>query len=169
MALARGRQEVFGSRNFDVEYVSDQVATDYGSKIWVSDDILATQSARRQQTLQGGVHEPREKTSERRMGVNGAAGAAAGGCEPPELEAGRSPARQAGARRAAHGRAGRHGSAAGLPAANSSRGTQVCGLEGRRYITRTGPGSRLGSCTASTRARHLHVPIGSHLYGKSTE
>ena len=160
--LARGRPVVFRRRNFDVEVASNQVATALGLKIWVFDDTLATQSARRRQLLQVGVRDTREKCLRRRTGVNGTAGASAGGSEPAELGAGRPSSRRDGARRAPDAHASRRRLAAGSPRAKRTRAPHICGLEGRRYIIRMGPGSRLGSCTASTLARHLHVPIGSH-------
>ena len=97
---ARGRQVVVGHGNFDIECVSDQVATDLGSKIWVYDDILATQSARRRWALQGGVREPRDFGLRRRTGVIDAAGSSASMSEHVERGAGRAGARCAGARRA---------------------------------------------------------------------
>ena len=125
MVVARSRQVVSGRRNFDIEYVSDQVANDLGSKIRVSDDIVATQSARHRRALQGGVREPRESAKRRLGGVMHAACSSAVVGEHVERGAGRAGARCAGARRAPLAHASRRRSAAELPAASRCRAHQI--------------------------------------------
>ena len=162
MVVARSRQVVSGRRNFDIEYVSDQVANDLGSKIRVSDDIVATQSARRRWALQGGVREPRGSAIRRPGGVFSAAGCSAAMSEHAELEAGRAGARCAGARRAPLAHASRRCSAAELPAASRARAHQICSLGACGHSIGTGRASRLWSYRTGNDTCDSHVPIGSN-------
>ena len=159
MRLARGRAVMLFDRNFDMECVSEQVRTGLSWKIWVVVDTLAEQSAARRQFERDGVNRPRDFNRRRRVGVIHAAGSSSIMSELAEVAAGRVRARCACALGAPHALASTRGSAAGLPGASRSRGTQICGLEGRRHIIGMGPRSRLGSCAASTQALHSHVPI----------
>ena len=159
--VARGRPVMVSLRNFGIEAVADHYQTGLSRKIWVSVDTLAKRSARRRQRLRDGVHEPREFILRRHPGVNGTAGATAGGTEPAELRAGRAGALRDIAVTAPLAHAGRRASAARLSAASRSRGTHICGLEGRRHTIGMGPGPHLGPCAARTGARDSRVSVVS--------
>ena len=148
-----------------MECVSDQVATYHGSKMWVSDDTLAEQSARRQQLLRDGGILPRESISRRSGAVMHGADAAENTSELAELGAERRRARCVGAHRAPLTHAGMYASAAQLPAASRTHAPQISSLGACRHTIGTGRASRLRYYRTGKDTRYSFVPIGSLLGG----
>ena len=148
-----------------MEDVSDHYQTGLSRKIWVLDDTLADQCAPRRQVLRDGVYPPHTYKLRRRGGMIHAADDAETMTQLTELGAGRLCARRAGAHRARSPMPAHVGSAAQLPAACRSRAHQICGLEGRRHTSGTGPGSRFRSITTGSESRDSHGPILVHIGG----
>lgn len=102
-------------------------------------------------TVRGGIYPPRTHKLRRCSGMIHAADAAEDTTQLTELEARRPCSRRAGAHRARSPMPAHMGSAAQLPAA--CRSHHVCGLEGRRHTSSTGPGFRLRSRTTRSDSR----------------